>query len=83
MYGIWDNNGLADSPDNAPFEIPLQGLGLFAVRRTAWLRFPDAFRGFCGASGHLPAPFPQTPARPPRPPLLPSTSLFRSLAAIH
>ena len=36
MYGIWDNNGLADNPDAAPFEIPMQGMGLFACRRAAW-----------------------------------------------
>src|SRR5665647_622891 len=53
MYGIWDNNGLADDPDAAPFEIPMQGMGLFACRRAAWRPFNDAFRGFGGEEGYI------------------------------
>ncbi len=53
MYGIWDNNGLADNPDAAPFEIPMQGMGLFACRRAAWQPFNDAFRGFGGEEGYI------------------------------
>lgn len=63
MYGIWDNNGLADSPDNAPFEIPMQGMGLFACRRAAWPRFNDAFRGFGGEEGYIHEKFRQAGGR--------------------
>lgn len=35
-------------PDDAPFEIPGQGLGLFTCRRDAWLGFNEHFRGFGG-----------------------------------
>ena len=63
MYGIWDNNGLADSPDSAPFEIPMQGMGLFACRRAAWPRFNDAFRGFGGEEGYIHEKFRQAGGR--------------------
>ena len=63
MYGAWDDNGLAASPAAAPFEIPMQGLGLFACRREAWLGFNDAFRGFGGEEGYLHEKFRQAGAR--------------------
>lgn len=63
MYGIWDNNGLADSPDDPPFEIPMQGMGLFACRRAAWRRFNDAFRGFGGEEGYIHEKFRQAGGR--------------------
>ena len=53
MYGVWDNNALADDPGAAPFEIPMQGMGLFACRRAAWHGFNDAFRGFGGEEGYI------------------------------
>ncbi len=36
------------SPDDEPFEVPGQGLGLFGCRREAWLGFNPHFRGFGG-----------------------------------
>ena len=53
MYGTWDNSGLADDPDAPPFEIPMQGMGLFACRRAAWPGFNQAFRGFGGEEWYI------------------------------
>jgi hypothetical protein len=36
-----------------PFDIPGQGLGLFACRRDAWLRFNPLFRGFGGEEMYI------------------------------
>jgi len=63
MYGTWDNNGLADNPDAAPFEIPMQGMGLFACRRVAWRPFNGAFRGFGGEEGYIHEKFRRTGGR--------------------
>jgi len=53
MYGVWEKNGAAEDPDAAPFEIPMQGLGLFACRRAAWPGFNPRFRGFGGEEGYI------------------------------
>jgi Glycosyl transferase family 2 len=53
MYGRWDDNGLAADPDAEPFDIPMQGLGLFACRRAAWPGFNPAFRGFGAEEGYI------------------------------
>jgi hypothetical protein len=53
MFGVWDNNGLADNPDAPPFEIPMQGMGLFASRRGAWPDFNAEFRGFGGEEWYI------------------------------
>jgi hypothetical protein len=39
---------LGRKPDEEPFEIPGQGLGLFTCRRESWLKFNDHSRGFGG-----------------------------------
>lgn len=36
-----------------PFEIPMQGLGLFAMRCKAWPGFHPLFRGFGGEEGYI------------------------------
>jgi hypothetical protein len=53
MYGIWGHNPAADDPDAPPFDIPMQGLGLFACRREAWPGFNPHFRGFGGEEGYI------------------------------
>jgi hypothetical protein len=63
MYGVWDNNGLAADPDAQPFEIPMQGLGVFACRKEAWLGFNEAFRGFGGEEGYIHEKFRRAGAR--------------------
>ena len=53
MYGTWalDKQGL--DPDNKPFEIPMQGLGMFSCRTDAWLGFHRGFKGFGGEEGYI------------------------------
>jgi hypothetical protein len=53
MYGIWSTTPAGTDPDGMPFEITMQGLGLFACRRDAWLGFNPAFRGFGGEEGYI------------------------------
>jgi hypothetical protein len=43
----------AAHPEDAPFEIPAQGLGLFTCRREAWLGFNPHFRAFGGEEGYI------------------------------
>jgi glycosyltransferase involved in cell wall biosynthesis len=51
MYGTWgtDMRGFKD----APFEIPMQGLGMFCMRKEAWPKFNPNFRGFGGEEGYI------------------------------
>ncbi len=53
MYGTWDTDPAGANPDQPSFEIPMQGLGLFACRRSAWPGFNPAFRGFGGEEGYI------------------------------
>jgi hypothetical protein len=53
MYGVWGHDPAGDDPDGAPFEIPMQGLGVFACRRAAWLGFNPLFSGFGGEEGYI------------------------------
>jgi UDP-glucose-4-epimerase GalE len=53
MFGTWDTDPAGSDPDRPPFEIPMQGLGLFACRRSAWPGFNPEFRGFGGEEGYI------------------------------
>jgi len=53
MFGCWGGDPRANEPDGAPFDIPMQGLGLFACRRAAWPDFNREFRGFGGEEGYI------------------------------
>jgi hypothetical protein len=53
MYGVWAIDPRGEDPQGAPFDIPMQGLGLFACRRDAWARFNPKFRGFGGEEGYI------------------------------
>jgi hypothetical protein len=53
MYGMWEHDPRGDDPDGPPFDIPMQGLGLFACRRSAWPGFNPRFRGFGGEEGYI------------------------------
>ena len=63
MFGVWGDNGLATDPDAPPFDIEMQGMGLFACRRDAWQGFNDAFQGFGGEEGYIHEKFRQAGAR--------------------
>ena len=53
MLGTWANDPVADDPTAPAFEIPMQGLGVFACRRSAWPGFNADFRGFGGEEGYI------------------------------
>ena len=53
MYGVWATDERGLDPEAEPFEIPMQGLGLFACRKDAWLGFNPRFAGFGGEEGYL------------------------------
>lgn len=53
MYGAWQADPAGADADQPPFEIPMQGLGLFACRRSAWPGFNPRFRGFGAEEGYI------------------------------
>ena len=63
MYGYWATDDRGRDQDAEPFEIPMQGLGLFACRRQAWPGFNSRFQGFGGEEGYLHEKFRRAGAR--------------------
>src|SRR5581483_11068574 len=63
MYGYWATDERGVDPEAPPFEIPMQGLGLFACRKAAWRGFNPLFRGFGGEEGYIHEKFRQAGAR--------------------
>jgi hypothetical protein len=53
MYGQWALDERTAEPGAEPFEIGMQGLGLFACRREAWPGINPRFRGSGGEEGYL------------------------------
>jgi Glycosyl transferase family 2 len=53
MWGIWADDPRGSDSAAPSFDIPMQGMGLFACRRTAWVGFNPAFRGFGGEEGYI------------------------------
>ncbi len=63
MWGIWATDPRGLDPEGEPFEIPMQGLGVFSCRRSAWPGFNPAFRGFGGEEGYIHEKFRQAGGR--------------------
>jgi len=53
MYGTWATDPRGADPSAPGFEIPMQGLGVFACRRAAWPGFNPQFRGFGAEEGYI------------------------------
>lgn len=53
MFGTWATDPRGTDPAAPPFEIGMQGLGVFACRRKAWPGLNPAFTGHGGEEGHL------------------------------
>jgi Glycosyl transferase family 2 len=53
MWGTWADDPRGDDPTGPAFDIPMQGMGLFACRRDAWVGFNPNFRGFGGEEGYI------------------------------
>jgi GR25 family glycosyltransferase involved in LPS biosynthesis len=53
MYGVWGYDERAADPDAPPFEITMQGLGVFGCRRSAWPGFNPRLKGFGCEEGYI------------------------------
>jgi hypothetical protein len=53
MWGVWATDPRGLDPEGEPFEIPMQGMGVFSCRRAAWVGFNPGFRGFGGEEGYI------------------------------
>lgn len=53
MYGTWGVDPRGLDQDAEPFDIPMQGLGMFSCRKDAWLGFNAKFSGFGGEEGYI------------------------------
>ena len=55
MWGSWALDPRVRQQESGvePFDIPMQGLGLFSCRKAAWPGFHPAFRGFGGEEGYI------------------------------
>jgi len=53
MYGTWATDARGKNIDGDVFEIAMQGMGLFACRKEAWLGFNPRFRGFVCEEGYM------------------------------
>jgi glycosyltransferase involved in cell wall biosynthesis len=63
MWGIWATDPRGRDAEAEPFEIPMQGLGAFSCRKSAWLGFNPRFRGFGGEEGYIHEKFRQAGCR--------------------
>ena len=63
MYGTWADAQDVGDLDGEPFDIPMQGLGLFSCRKAVWPGFNSAFRGFGGEEGYIHEKFRQAGGR--------------------
>ncbi len=53
-YAFYGQFALDDRVDDGlPFEVPMQGLGMFACRKEAWPGFSPLLRGYGGEEGYL------------------------------
>jgi len=53
MEGIWATDERGKNPSYCRFEIPAQGMGVFACRKEAWPGFNPLFRGFGGEEVYI------------------------------
>ncbi|MFT5136827.1 MAG: glycosyltransferase involved in cell wall biosynthesis [Arenicella sp.] len=53
MYGTWTSDSRVHDLENPGFEIPMQGLGLFACRKDSWPKVNPRFMGFGGEEGYV------------------------------
>ncbi|MGJ4856154.1 glycosyltransferase [Labrys sp. La1] len=63
MYGTWALDPAGRDPEAPPFDVPMQGLGLYACRRAAWPGYNKLFRGFGGEEGYIHEKFRQAGGR--------------------
>ncbi len=52
MYGVWSTD-YESYNKNEPFEITMQGMGLCAFEKSAWMGINQSFKGFGGEEGYI------------------------------
>jgi len=52
MYGRWQKD-ISKLEETEPYEVEMQGLGLFSCKKDKWLKFNKHFRGFGGEEGYI------------------------------
>ena len=57
MWGTWATDRRGLNPESPPFEIGMQGCGLFFARKSAWPGFNPNFRSFGGEEGYIQAKY--------------------------
>lgn len=62
-FGAWGTDPRGSDPTQQPFDISMQGCGVFACRRAAWPGFNLRFRGFGAEEGYIHEKFRQRGAR--------------------
>jgi hypothetical protein len=63
MWGVWATDERGLDRDGEPFDIPMQGLGVFSCRAESWPGYHPEFRGFGGEEGYLHEKFRQAGRR--------------------
>ena len=63
FFGRWASDPRGLDINGEPFDIPLQGMGLFACLKSSWLGFNPRFRGFGGEEGYIHEKFRQNGGR--------------------
>lgn len=63
MWGTWGADPRGLDPEGEPFDIPMQGLGVFSCRKAVWPGFNPRFRGFGGEEGYIHEKFRQAGGR--------------------
>jgi hypothetical protein len=53
MPGVWATDLRGLNPAATPFDIPMQGMGVFGCRKDAWLGLNHRFRGHGGEEGYV------------------------------
>ena len=63
FWGTWAKDPRGQDPDGEPFEISMQGMGVFSCRKSVWPGFSSLFRGFGGEAGYMHEKFRQQGGR--------------------
>lgn len=63
MFGVWSKDERGHELEEEPFEIPMQGMGLAACRKSAWPGYNPLFHGFCVEEGYIHEKFRQSGGR--------------------
>jgi len=63
MFGVWWCDDRGKERENKPFDIPMQGMGLAACRKSAWPGYNPLFHGFCVEEGYIHEKFRQAGGR--------------------